>query len=49
MKKLDLNALRIVSGGCRGPAIPPVTPTPVVHGRGGGGGGSLLSVNARVS
>jgi hypothetical protein len=45
MKKLDLNALRTVSGG----RCAPVVPTPA-HGHvGSNGGGSLLSVNARVS
>ena len=47
MKKLDLTALRTVSGGRCGPIAPPAPPA---HGHvGGGGGGSLLSVNARVS
>jgi hypothetical protein len=48
MKKLDLNALRTVSGGRCAPVAPPA-PTSHGHFGGGGGGGSLLSVNARVS
>ena len=46
MKKLDLNAVRTVSGGRCAPVAPPAPPA---RGHGGGGGGSLLSVNARVS